>query len=69
MVSMADFIVCVRDDTLNLVLRGTLSPPEALMNGRLRYAGDERLGVAVLRELAVTTDAIFEPCREPGEDG
>jgi putative sterol carrier protein len=56
--------VWVKEDSLNAILRGELSPLEALLRGSLRYAGDEVLGVAILRQLAVTEDAVFEPCRD-----
>jgi SCP-2 sterol transfer family len=61
-----DFILYANRDTLSAVLRGQLSPLEALLDGRLRYAGNEELGVAILRQLASTQDAIFEPCRDRG---
>lgn len=61
-----DIVVYVERDALMDILRGGLSPLEALFDGRLRYAGDEQLGLALFRELAGTRDAVFEPCRQPG---
>jgi len=60
-----DLVVYVQNDALLEILRGELSPIAALLRGRLRYAGDEKLGVAIFRELASTHDAVFEPCRQP----
>jgi hypothetical protein len=61
-----DFVVFASGDTIISILRGELSPLEALATGNLRYAGNEDLGVAILRELATSQDAVFEPCREEG---
>ena len=62
-----EFLVYVRRETLMEILRGELSPVAALLQGRLRYSGDETLGLAIFRELAATPDATFEPCRQPGD--
>jgi putative sterol carrier protein len=66
MPSAPDFIVFAKLDTLRAVLRGELSPLEALLAGRLRYSGSTGLGIAILRQLASTQDAVFEPCRDTG---
>jgi hypothetical protein len=60
-----DFAIYVEHDALMKILRGQLSPLEAVSEGQLRYGGDEELGVAIFRELASTDDAVFEPCRQP----
>src|SRR4030095_4526503 len=59
-----EFVVYVKKDMLWDILRGELSPGEAFLNGRLRYAGDEQIGVRIMHELAISEDAIFEPRRE-----
>jgi len=64
--SAPDLVVLAKRDALAAILRGELSPLEALFRGALRYAGDEQLGVQILRELSTSQDAVFEPCREDG---
>ena len=59
-----DFVVYVEKNALAEIFRGELSPLQALSQGRLRYGGDETLGLAIFRALATTQDAIFEPCRQ-----
>jgi hypothetical protein len=61
------FVIYVKEHTLREILMGALSPLEAMLTGCLRYAGDEIFGLAILRRLASSDDAVFEPCRETGE--
>ncbi len=66
-VEAPDFVVYVQHDALMGILRGEISPITALFRGRLRFSGNEKLGLAIFRELASTHDAIFRPCSEPKE--
>jgi putative sterol carrier protein len=59
-----DFVVYARHETLSAILSGELSPLEALLCGRLRYAGNEEFGLRILRQLALSQDAVFELCRD-----
>lgn len=64
LVERPDLMVYVEKDALAEIFRGELSPLAALSQGRLRYGGDETLGLAIYRVLATTQDAVFEPCRQ-----
>src|SRR5262245_56601286 len=58
------FVVWLSEAALRDILRGALSPLDALVGKRLRYAGSEDAGIAIFRAIATNPSDILAPCRE-----